>query len=64
MTELSKEDIHALARMAGIRLDDQRADVIVARLSAVIEELDTIPDDALADVEPALTFVVEERQHE
>ena len=64
MAELSKEDVHALARSVGIGLDDQRADVIVARLGAVLEELDTIPDDALADVEPALIFAVEERQHE
>lgn len=64
MTELSRDEVYALARMAGIKLDDQRAGVIVARLSAVLEELDMIPDDAVADVEPALTFAVEEKQHE
>ena len=64
MAGLSLEEVYALARSAGIELDEQRATVIVARLSAVIEELDMIPDDAVADVEPALTFAVVENQHE
>ena len=64
MAGLSKKEVYALARMAGIELDDQRASVIVARLGAVIEELDMIPDDAVADIEAALTFAVEENQHE
>jgi hypothetical protein len=64
MAELSPQEVGELARAAGIELDDPRAATIAARMSAVLEELDTIPDEALAEVEPFVTFVVEEESHE
>jgi Asp-tRNA(Asn)/Glu-tRNA(Gln) amidotransferase C subunit len=59
MAELTKEQVYELARLAGLEMDDQRAETISSRLGAVLEELDEIPPDALAAVEPALTFAVQ-----
>ena len=59
MSDLTKQHVYELARLAGLELDDQRAETIASRLGAVLEELDEIPAGALATVEPALTFVVQ-----
>ena len=59
MVEISIEQVYELARLAGIELDDQRAEAVAARLGTVLTELAAIPDDTLADVEPSSTFVVQ-----
>lgn len=57
MPDITAEEIHALARIAGIEIaDDERAHTIAARLASVLEAIEDIPSDALASVEPALTF--------
>ncbi len=56
MPDLTTEQIHQLAAVAGLRLDDVRAETIAARLSATLSALDAIPADALAGIEPAITF--------
>ena len=66
MVEVSVEQVHELARLGGIvlrivRTVDgvvQRAEAVAARLRTVLTELSAIPDDTLADLEPASTFVV------
>ena len=56
MAEITKEQIHLLAGIAGLRVDDVRAESIAARLASVLEAIDEIPSDALASVEPAIAF--------
>ena len=56
MADLTKEQVHELAKLTGLDIDDQRAETIAARLGAVLQELDEIPKDKLAEVEPAVTF--------
>ncbi len=61
MAKLTKEDVMRLAAQAGLDVDDARAETIASRLSAVMEELDEIPEEALEGVQPALTFSIEEQ---
>ena len=56
MPNITKTEIHALALIAGIDIADDRAEAIAPRLEAVIDALDELPADALAAVEPAITF--------
>lgn len=56
MAELTKEQVLEMAKMAGLTPDDQRAEVIAARLGAVLQALADVPDDSLVDYQPALTF--------
>lgn len=56
---LSRSQVHHLARPAGLELDDLRAETIASRLTSVLAELEGIPSDALADVEPAPTFATQ-----
>ena len=56
MPTITPRQIHKLADIAGIQLDDARAETIAARLESMLEALDEIPADALASVEPAITF--------
>ena len=56
MANLTKEQVHELAKLAGLEMDDQRAETIASRLGAVLEELDEIPVELLAELEPAMTF--------
>ena len=60
MTDLSKDQIMHMARAAGLDIDAERAETIASRLSGVLAELDAIPDEALAKVEPLPIFTVEE----
>lgn len=53
---LTKNQILEMAKMAGLATDDQRAEVIAGRLGAVLQALSEIPDESLADYQPALTF--------
>ena len=57
MPRLSADQVLDLARIAGLDLDDSRAEVVAARLSSVLEELDAIDDAALAGVEPSSIFM-------
>ena len=56
MPKITTEEIYALALIAGIEIDDDRAETIAARLASVVEAIDEIPSDALASAEPAITF--------
>ena len=56
MPTLEKYQVRQLAYIAGIDLDEQRAELVTARLGAVLNALSEIPADALAAVEPATTF--------
>ena len=56
MPNITPHEIHALALIAGIEIADDRAEAIAPRLQAVLDALDELPADALAAVEPAITF--------
>ena len=56
MPDITKDEIYALALIAGLEIGEDRADTIAARLGSVVEAIDEIPTDALASVEPAITF--------
>ena len=56
MPNIKAEEIYALAQIAGLEIGEDRADTIAARLGSVLESIEEIPADALASVEPALTF--------
>lgn len=56
MADLTKEQILEMAKMAGLTLDNQRAEVIAARLGAVLQALSEVPDESLVDYQPALVF--------
>ena len=53
---LTKQQALQLAQVAGIPMDDQRAELAAARLGAALQALDQIPAESLANAEPALTF--------
>ena len=59
MADLTPEEVRSLARVAGIDLDDARAEAVAARLGRLLEELDRVPEDLLADLEPVTRLVVE-----
>ena len=54
--QLTKQHVQEMAKMAGLSPDDQRAEVIAARLGAVLQALSEVPDESVADYQPALTF--------
>ena len=56
MPNITKDEIYALALIAGLEISEDRAETIAARLGSVVEAIDEIPADALASVEPAITF--------
>lgn len=56
MPNITSTEIQALALIAGLDIAADRADTIAPRLQAILEALDEIPADALASVEPAITF--------
>ena len=64
MAEITKEQVHLLAEIAGFKVDEVRAESIAARLASVLEAIDEIPSDALASVEPAITFAPHEAADE
>lgn len=64
MPNISREEIYALALIAGIEIADDRAESIAARLESVLEAIDEIPSDALASAEPAITFAPYEASDE
>ncbi len=56
MSELTKGQVLEMAKIAGLAPDDQRAEVIAARLGAVLKALSDVPDESVAAYQPALTF--------
>jgi|TARA_B100000315_G_scaffold205668_1_gene199487 ribosomal protein L12E/L44/L45/RPP1/RPP2 len=58
MPDLSIDQVHKMAKAAGLELDDARATTIASRLSAVRAELDSIPSESLMAVEPASSFTL------
>lgn len=56
MPNITTNEIQALALIAGIEIGDDRAETVAARLGSVLEAIEEIPADALAAVEPAITF--------
>lgn len=59
MSKLTKAKVKRLAALVGLDLDKARAETITSRLDAVLEELEAIPDERLAGVEPLPIFLVE-----
>jgi Asp-tRNA(Asn)/Glu-tRNA(Gln) amidotransferase C subunit len=57
MTKLTKAKVKRMAAESGLKLDDTRAETIASRLRAVLEELEAIPDEQLAGVEPLPVFL-------
>ena len=64
MSNISKDEICALAQIAGLDIADDRAESIAARLASVLEALDEIPADTLTSAEPAITFAPYEASDE
>ena len=60
MSELTIEQVRTLADAVGLELDDERARTIASRLSGILDELEQIPDELLASVEPAHRFDTEQ----
>ena len=55
----TKQTILQAAQLAGLELDDARAETIAARLAAVLEELEEISEEDLAGLEPLPTFATQ-----
>ncbi len=56
MSALVADDVRALARLAGLEVRDDDAGPIAERLSATLALLAAVPDELLADVEPAFVL--------
>lgn len=56
MTALVADDVRALARLAGLQVRDEDAGAIAERLTATLALLAAVPDELLADVEPAFVL--------
>ena len=59
MADLTPEEVRSLARFAGIEIDDARSEAVAARLGRILEELDRVPEAALAGLEPVTRLMVE-----
>ncbi|MDA1190039.1 MAG: hypothetical protein O2854_10270 [Chloroflexi bacterium] len=57
MARLTPETVKHLARLQGLTLDDERAETIAERLSAVLDDLDSVPDELLVGIEPITIFI-------
>ena len=55
-SSITKDQVVQLARGAGLEVSDDRAEAIAARLGVVMEDLELIPEEAIADVEPLPIF--------
>jgi hypothetical protein len=56
VTALVADDVRALARLAGLQVRDEDAGAIAERLTATLTLLAAVPDELLADVEPAFVL--------
>ena len=67
MPNLTAQQIQTLAQIAGLDIDDDRAETIAPRLQAVLDALHELGEksaDALASAEPAITFAPHEAADE
>ena len=60
MNHLTTDTVFQLAQSMGLELDESRARTIASRLAGVIDEVNEIPDDLIAAVEPSHTFSAED----
>jgi len=58
LARISTAQVRQAARFAGIDMDGPRAETIAARLTLLLDELDAISPEAIADVEPLPRFDV------
>jgi hypothetical protein len=58
VSALVADDVAALARLAGMPMRDDDAAAIAERLTATLALLAAVPDDVLADVEPAFVLPI------
>ena len=56
MIALVADDVRALARLAGLEIRDEDARPIAERLTTTLALLAAVPDELLADVEPAFVL--------
>jgi hypothetical protein len=56
VSALVADDVRALARLAGLEIRDEDAGPIAERLTATLALLAAVPDEILADVEPAFVL--------
>jgi hypothetical protein len=56
VSALGADDVRALARLAGLQVRDEDAAAIAERLTATLVLLAAVPDELLADVEPAFVL--------
>lgn len=59
-SRITSDTVRSLAKMAGLEIPDDRLEIITVRLQAIVEEMDQLDDEAMADVEPAFIFAVPE----
>lgn len=56
MTTLTIEDVRVLARSAGLTIEDDEIGPLTERLNATRAQLAAVPDDLLAEGEPAFVL--------
>jgi hypothetical protein len=56
MSALVADDVRALAHLAGLQVRDDDLGPIAERLNAALALLAAVPDELLADVEPAFVL--------
>jgi hypothetical protein len=56
VSALVADDVRTLARLAGLPVRDEDAIAIAERLTATLALLAAVPDELLADVEPAFAL--------
>lgn len=56
MTTLTVEDVRALARAAGLTIEDDEIGPLTERFNATRAQLAGVPDELLADCEPAFVL--------
>jgi hypothetical protein len=56
VSALVADDVAALARLAGLKIRDDDLATIAERLTTTLEMLAAVPDELLADVEPAFVL--------
>lgn len=58
MSDLTRQQIKILAHIYGIKIVDTRSEAVGARLVRILDELNRVPDELLADLEPVTNLVV------
>ena len=52
MADLTEAEIEALARAAGLEIDEPYLTAVSYQLNAILEAIDRIPDSGLDEIEP------------